>query len=253
MNVAVSLSDGTGHHLDRLVDDQRVAVHRRRPPAATAGRPCPRTRAGTPRSPEKCSASSSADSASSPAAGSTPTRASHAWAATSLSRIPSARLQRRRLGQEAHVDGQGLALLGREALEQGEQPLVVLEEPGRLLLGRRGVPPGPDGLVVLGARPSHQERRSRSCCRVISAPLPRCESTCATVHSEAPLGPFSWSAESGGHQRLELGMVGAQRRDRSVHEFSHACGNSAVASGSSLSRLASQADRRLSRIPSTSP
>ena len=39
---------------------------------------------------------------------------------------------------------------------------------------------------------------ARTAASWISAPLPMCERTSATVHSEAPDGPVSWSAESPG-------------------------------------------------------
>lgn len=147
-----------------------------------------------PRSPEKSSPRASADAGSSSAAASPATRTSQACCATSLRRIP------------AKVDsGAGS---GRNPRSTRRESRCSASRPSSASTSRPSCSANQAACSVGEAASQRPHTVAFSTSRgspvmaaaswppMISAPLPRCDSTWATVHSSAPLGPASCSSES---------------------------------------------------------
>ena len=100
-----------------------------------------------------------------------------------------------------------------------DEVALGLQEPGCLVLGRPRVPAVPDRVVVDLPRPPPAIPARAG--KQSSEPLPRCESTSATVHSVAPLCATGPRRTGSGDELRQLVVVGAQGDDRRIEEVGH--------------------------------
>ena len=167
----------------------------------------------------KCAASSAADSALRPAAGSTPTSASQPCRATSFSRMPSEVARETGCGMKPRSIWIDSRCCGLSASYVATRRSSLSTNASGLVGGRHRVPAVPDVLVrrrLLAGTGGREQR--------VAADL----GAAAQVREHVGDGPVLGAALGGqlvsgqaGHQGGEPVVDGAELRDRGVDEFGH--------------------------------